>query len=230
LPTECFSCHLRSDNFFCALSQESSEAFNHIKHAAVFPESAVIFIEGQSPRGVFMLCQGQAKLSIASPEGKAFILRIAKPGELLGLHAVVTGKAYEVTVETMRPCQLNFVSRKDFLQFLKTHGDACLKAAQHISRDYQDACDVVRSVGLAHSISERLAKFLLESSGDGQIANGVLCAKLALTHEDIAQLIGTTRESITRTLAEFRKLEIVELKNSTLTIRNKPALEALWRP
>jgi CRP/FNR family transcriptional regulator len=55
----------------------------------------------------------------------------------------------------------------------------------------------------------------------------VVCATLALTHEDIAQLMGTSRESITRTLAVFRKKDIVELKGSTLTIHNKPALEQL---
>jgi CRP/FNR family cyclic AMP-dependent transcriptional regulator len=223
----CLTCHLRSENFFCALPKESLDVFNQIKHAAVYPEHAVIFLEGQVPRGIFMLCQGQAKLSTTARDGKTFILRIAKAGEVLGLHATVTGRPYELTVETMQPCQLNFVSREDFLRFLNEHGDACLRAAQHISRDYQDACNVVRSVGLSHSISERLARFLLESSAEGRVANGVLRTKLALTHEDIAQLIGTSRESITRTLSEFRKMEIVELKGSTLIIRNKTALGRL---
>ena len=223
----CLTCHLRSENFFCALPKESLDVFNQIKHAAVYPEHAVIFLEGQVPRGIFMLCQGQAKLSTTARDGKTFILRIAKAGEVLGLHATVTGRPYELTVETMQPCQLNFVSRKDFLGFLNKHGDACLHAAQHISRDYQDACNVVRSVGLSHSISERLARFLLESSAEGRVANGVVRTKLALTHEDIAQLIGTSRESITRTLSEFRKMEIVELKGSALIIRNKTALSRL---
>jgi len=223
----CLTCHLRSGNFFCALSRESLAAFNQMKHATVFPEGAVIFLEGQTARGIFMLCQGQAKLSTTARDGKTFILRIAKAGEVLGLHATVTSKPYDLTVETMQPCQLNFVGREDFLRFLKEHGDACLHAAQHIGRDYQDACNVVRSVGLSHTISERLAKFLLESSAEGQVANGVVRTKLALSHEDIAQLIGTSRESISRTLARFRKLEIVELKGSALIIRNKTALGKL---
>jgi CRP/FNR family transcriptional regulator, cyclic AMP receptor protein len=223
----CLSCKLRSGNFFCALSQESLEAFNQIKHATVFPEGALIFVEGQNPRGIFMLCQGQAKLSTTSREGKTFILRITKPGEVLGLHAVVTGKPYEVTAETMQPSQLNFVSREDFLRFLKEHGDACLHAAQHISSECQDAYDVVRSIGLSNSVSGRVAKFLLASATDGRVTKGVVRAKLALTHEDIAQLVGTSRETITRTLSEFRKKEILELKGSTLIIHNKPALEQL---
>ena len=101
LPTECLNCHLRPDSFFCSLLGESLEAFNQIKHASVVPAGATVFQEGQSPRGIYMLCSGQAKLSITSREGKILILRIAKPGDLLGLHAVVTGATYEMTAEIM---------------------------------------------------------------------------------------------------------------------------------
>src|SRR5579884_2954282 len=104
----CLTCQLRSENFFCALPEESLAAFNEIKHATVFPEGTVIFLEGQAPRGIFMLCQGQAKLSTTARDGKTFILRIAKAGEVLGLHASVTGKPYELTAKTMQPCQVNF--------------------------------------------------------------------------------------------------------------------------
>ena len=83
----CLSCTLRSDDFFCALSEESLKAFNQIKHAAVFSGKVRSFLwKGQTPRGIFMLCQGLAKLSTTSREGKTFILRIAKPGEVLRLH------------------------------------------------------------------------------------------------------------------------------------------------
>ena len=223
----CLSCELRSDSFFCSLPKESLEAFNQVKHAAVYPAGAVIFVEGQTPRGIFVLCQGQAKLSTTSREGKTFILRIAKPGEIIGLHSVVSGKPYELTVETMKPSQLDFVASDDFIRFIKEHGDACLRAAQHLSRDCRDAYDVVRSIGLSRSAPARVAKFLLEYVADEQATNGTVHAKLVLTHEDLSQLMGTSRETITRTLADFRKKEIVELKGSTLTIHNNSALEKL---
>ncbi|HEX4921275.1 MAG TPA: Crp/Fnr family transcriptional regulator [Candidatus Bathyarchaeia archaeon] len=220
-------CHLRSDDFLCAPSSESLGAFNQIKHGVVFPEGAVIFAEGETPRGIFMLSQGQAKLTTTSRDGKTFILRIAKPGEILGLHSVVTDKPYDATVETMQPCQLNFVNREDFLRFLKEHSDACLQAAQQISRQCLDAYEVVRSIGMSHSVSRRVAKFLLASATDGQVRKGVVRVKLVLTHEEIAQVTGTSRESITRILSEFREKDIAELKGSTLTIHNKAALERL---
>jgi CRP/FNR family cyclic AMP-dependent transcriptional regulator len=227
MAAECLTCHLGSDDFFCALSRASLDAFDQIKHAAVFPAGVVIFVEGQTPRGIFMLCQGKAKLCTTSRDGKALILRITKPGEVLGLDAIVTGKPYQVTVQTMQPCQLNFVNREDFLRFLHEHSDACLRAVQQISRDCRYAYDVVRSIGLSHSVCGRVAKFLLASATDEPASNGVVRVRLALTHQDIAQLTGTSRETITRTLSEFRKKDIVELKGSTLIIYNKPALERL---
>ncbi len=221
----CLTCHLRSRSFFCDLSRESIEAFNKIKHAAVFPEHAVVLVEGQSPCGIFILCQGRAKLSTTSRDGKTLIVRIADASEILGLHAVVTGGRYELTVETMQPCQLDFVGREDMLFFLKEHADACLHAAQHLARDCSDAYGVVRTIGLSHSVSERFARFLLETAADGEVSNGTVRVRLSMTHEEISQLVGTSRETITRLLSEFRRNAMAELRGSTLIIHNHPALK-----
>jgi CRP/FNR family transcriptional regulator, cyclic AMP receptor protein len=223
----CLTCHLRSHNFFCDLTAESLEAFNKIKHAAVFPEHAVVLVEGQTPWGIFILCQGRAKLSTTSREGKTLIMRIAEAGEVLGLHAVITGGPYELTAETMQPCQLNFVGREDLLRFLKEHADASVRATQHLARDCSDAYGVVRTIGLSHSVSERFARFLLETAADGEVSNGTVRVRLAMTHEEISQLVGTSRETITRLLSEFRRNEFAELRGSTLIIHNPPALRSM---
>ncbi len=223
----CCDCHLRCRDFFCGLSQESIETFNKIKHAAVFPEHAVVLVEGQNPWGIFVLCQGRAKLCTTSREGKTLIVRIAEPGEVLGLHAVVTGRPYELTVETMQPCQLNFVGRDDLLRLLREHGDASTHATEHLARDCSDAYGVVRSLGLSHSISQRFAKFLLETAAEGEASNGTVRARLAMTHEEMSQLVGTSRETITRLLSEFRRNELAELRGSTLIIRNRGAMKKM---
>ena len=221
----CLNCHLRSRGFFCDLSPESIRAFNRIKHAAVFPEHAVVLVEGQNPWGIFILCQGRAKLSTTSRDGKTLIIRIAEAGEVLGLHAVITGGPYELTAETMQPCQLNFVSRDDMLRFLSEHADASRHAAQHLARDCTASYGVVRTIGLCHSVSERFARFLLDTASDGKVTNGRVRVRLAMTHEEISQLVGTSRETITRLLSEFRRNELAELKGSTLIIHNHPALK-----
>lgn len=223
----CVSCHLRSRSFFCDLSRESIADFDKIKHAALFPEHAVVLVEGQSAWGIFVLCQGRAKLSTTSRDGKTLIIRIAEAGEVLGLHAVVTGNPYQLTVETMQPCQLDFVGREDMLRFLDEHVDASFRAIQHLARDCSDSYGVVRTIGLSHSVTERFAKFLLETAAEGHVNRGSVRVRLAMTHEEISQLIGTSRETITRLLSEFRRNDLAELKGSMLIIHNRPALQNL---
>jgi CRP/FNR family cyclic AMP-dependent transcriptional regulator len=224
----CLTCKMRADHIFCDLPTSALQAFENIKYATAYPKSAVLFVEGQAPRGIFVLCKGRVKLSICATDGKTLILKIAEPGEVLGLSATVSGKPYELTAETIDPCQVNFVKREDFLRFLRDHSDACFKVAEQLSAKYNNACHEVRSLGLSHSAGEKLAKLLLEwSSKNGEAAKQEPRLKLALTHEEIAQMIGTSRETVTRLFADMKKRQIVQAKGSTLIIRNKAALKGI---
>lgn len=223
----CLICKLRTNGFFCDLPKPTLQEFEKIKYASAYPPGAVLFVEGQAPRGVYLICAGRVKLTTTSRDGKTLILRIANAGELLGLHATVSGKSYELTAETLQACQLDFIKRDDFLKFLQDHGDACLHAAQHLSHNVQNAYEMIRSLGLSHSVSERMARLLLEWSDDAEETKDGLRIKIALTHEEIAQLIGTSRETVTRVLSEFRQKKLAELRGSTLMIRDKASLERL---
>ncbi|MFZ1053681.1 MAG: Crp/Fnr family transcriptional regulator, partial [Candidatus Sulfotelmatobacter sp.] len=162
------------------------------------------------------------------PSGRTMIVKLAEPGEVLGLSATVSGKPYEVTAETIDPCQVNFVKRDDFLRFLKDDVEACFKVAEQLSEKYHNACNEVRSLGLSHSAAEKLAKLLLEwSSKNGEGSKPEPRVKLRLTHEEIAQMIGTSRETVTRLFAELKKRQILQSKGSTLVIRNTLALREI---
>ena len=227
ITENCVICKLRHSGFFCDLPKQSVEDLDKIKYASAFPPGAVLFVEGQSPRGVYIICSGRVKLTTTSRDGKTLILRIAEAGEVLGLHGTVSNKPHDLTAETLQPCQLDFVKRDDFLKFLQSHPDACLHAAQHLSQDCQSAYEMIRSLGLSHSVSEKLARLLLEWASGGEQTKEGIRIKIALTHEEIAQLIGTSRETVTRVLGEFREKQFAQLRGSTLLIRNKAALEKL---
>jgi CRP/FNR family transcriptional regulator, cyclic AMP receptor protein len=224
----CLSCKMRAEHILCDLPPDALKVFESIKHATAYPKGSVLFVEGQSPRGIFVLCKGRARLSICASDGKTLILQISEPGEVLGLSATVSGKPYELTAETMEPCQVNFVKREDFLRFLKEHSDACFRVAEQLSIKYDSACREIRVLGLSHSAIEKLAKLLLEwSAKDGQGTKAEPRLKLAFSHEGIAQMINTSRETVTRLLAELKRRKILQTKGSTLLIRNKAALRAL---
>ena len=154
----CLTCKLRADRIFCDLPATALQAFEGIKYATAYPQGAVLFVEGQVPRGIFVLCKGSVKLSINSPNGRTMIVKLAEPGEVLGLSATISGKPYEVTAETLDPCQVNFVKRDDFLRFLKDDVEACFKVAEQLSEKYHNACQEVRSLGLSHSAADQYAE------------------------------------------------------------------------
>jgi len=224
----CTECSLRSTHFFCELSSESISAFDAIATSIYYPKGAAIFVEGQSPRGIYVLCQGRLKLSICSSDGKTLILGIVEPGEALGLNATISNTPYGVTAEALEPCQANFVRREDFLQFLRQNNDAIFNVTRHLSRHYENAYAQIRSLGLSQSVGEKLAKLLLDwSTAAGEETIDGFSFKRTLTHEEIARMIGTTRETISRTFGDFAGKKIIDVKGATLTIRDRMALQAL---
>jgi len=221
----CKSCKMRTDGFFCQLSPAAVKDFDAIKSASTYPKGALLFMERQESRGVFVLCEGEVKLSISSSEGKTLIMRVARAGEILGLMAAMSGAPYEVTAETIHPCQVAFVRREDFQRFVDKHPEAAHGVARQMNLQYQAACEQLRTVGLSASAHEKLARLLLSwSIGTQQTKEGTQF-KLPLTHEEIAEFIGTTRETVTRTLSDFKGRHLISIHGSTMTIPNRAALE-----
>lgn len=223
----CQTCPNRGEHLFCNLGVQAGQRLNEIKSTAVYPKGAMLFIEGQLPRGVFVLCTGRVKLSTTSREGKTIITKISEPGDLLGLNAVVSNCPYEVTAEMMEPGQANFVPRDSLLMLLREFPEAAIKVAQQLSRNYFVAYEEVRTLGLATSPSEKFAKLLLTWSTKPMQTDGSSQVKVTLTHEEIGEIIGTTRETVSRLFSEFRKKDLVQIKGATLVIRSRPALERI---
>jgi CRP/FNR family cyclic AMP-dependent transcriptional regulator len=226
MSDSCQNGKLKKAEFFCGLSLKALKEFDSIKSSSVYPEGAVLFLEKQDARGVFVLCEGEVKLTISSSEGKTLILRIAKPGEVLGLMATLSGEPYEVTAETLRPCQVAFVRRDEFLRFIAQHPEASLGIVKLLTAHYHAACEQLKTVGLSASAPEKLARLLLGWSVGGEETKLGTRITLPLTHQEIAEFIGSSRETVTRTLSDFRSRHLVTLKGSTLMIADRPALQA----
>jgi CRP/FNR family cyclic AMP-dependent transcriptional regulator len=158
---DCNTCRLKKNGWFCALTPATTRAFSEFSHLTTYPGGAILFVEGQMPRGTFVLCQGKVKLSTTSKEGKVLIFKIVEPGEMIGLSAMVSGDAYQVTAETVGPCLVNFVERDGLLRLMERSGELGLRSALAVSRDFQSAFHDVHDLLLARSSSGKLARLLL---------------------------------------------------------------------
>ena len=224
----CLTCKLRKDNWFCGLSPDVLKLLSAASHLSTYPGGAVLFVEGQMPRGAFVLCSGKAKLSTTSREGKVLILKIAEAGEVLGLSAVVAGEPFELTAETAGPCQVNFVEREALMRLMERNGELGLHASQALSREFQSAYRDIHDLVLARSSAGKLARLLLSWTPiREQFEPPEIRVRASLTHEEMAQMIGSSRETVTRLLSDLKKKELIRLDGTTLVIRNRTALEAL---
>jgi CRP/FNR family transcriptional regulator, cyclic AMP receptor protein len=215
---------LVKEQTFSGLPQPVLAALDAISSPATYPKEAILFAEGQEPSGVFVLCNGRVKLSTNSTDGKSVIVHMAEPGELVGLPGILSGIAYELTAEALEPVQANFIPRNAFMRFLTEHGEAAVRVAQILSRIYHATLLEVRYLGFSSCTAEKLARFLLDLPATSSQNNVHFRATLALTHKEIGEMIGASRETVTRLLAHFRRERLIEVHGATLLITDKPSL------
>jgi CRP/FNR family cyclic AMP-dependent transcriptional regulator len=224
---DCAECAHTNPAFFCGLSQAALESLNLISHRSTLPAGAILFVEGQSPRGMFILCSGRVNLSTTSREGKILILKTAEAGEALGLSAAISGLGYETTAETATPSQLNFVDRRHLLELIQSQSEVGLHTAQSLSRDFHAAYRDIHDLVLSRSSAGKLARLLLSQSHAEMAEEVESRIRSSMTHEEMAHRIGASRETVTRLLSNLKKKQLIRQDGPTLVIRNRNALEAL---
>jgi CRP/FNR family transcriptional regulator, cyclic AMP receptor protein len=224
----CMGCKASREGFFCRFSAPVLRSLDEASHHTVMPAGALLFVEGQTPRGVFMLCSGKVKLYTTSKEGKVLILKQAEAGEVLGVSAAVSGTNYEMTAETAVPCQLNFIGRQDFMALLQSQSEVGVHSALWLSREFQSAYRDIHDLVLSRSSSGKLARLLLSSCAPPKLLESQeLRLRSEMTHEEMAQRIGSSRETVTRLLSDLKKKRLIRLDGANLIIRNRTGLEAL---
>ena len=144
----------------------------------------------------------------------------------MGLSAVLCGGLSPITVTTIELCQIKFVERESFLRLIEHDSRAALACAAMLGREVTTSFDDVHELLLARSSTQKLARLLL-SWVSGTPRNRELRVSTEFTHEEIAQIIGASRETVTRLLGVLKQKQMIYIKGSTLIIRDKAALEAM---
>jgi len=224
---ECLHCEHRQLRPFCNLTSEALADYDGIGVFMGFVRGSLIFCEGDDSRNVFVICTGQIKISTTSRDGRTMILKIAGPGDLMGLSAALANVPYEVSAEAVVPSQVKAVRRQDFLDFLRRHGIASMNAAQSLSGEYLTVFHDARRLALSGSATGRVARLLLEWGRAAAIGKPLMKFTMALTHEEIASMAGTSRETVTRLLNQFRRDEWITIKGTNLTILKPEELDRL---
>ena len=229
LPVGCAACANRRPGWFCSLGSSVLADLELATSTITLPAQAALFNLGDDARCLFLICSGYLKLTAGRVDDRQMIVRIAGPGSVLGLYAVLSHGVYEVSAESLTTAQLRPVERDRFLGFLRTHKEAQMRAVQCICQEYRFALQDACRIALSETVAACLGRLLLELSHQiGETVNdGAYRFPLLLTHEEMASMTCTTRETVTRTLSQFRKEGWISIEDSLITVHQPERLQSL---
>lgn len=223
----CVTCPQAQKHPFCNLSTPSRSFLEANSIPMEYQRGNVLFREGDESAAVFLVCSGRIKVSASSREGRTLILRIASAGDVLGMGAALRGDEYEVTAEAIEPCRVRVLGTRSFRQMLQEHGDTSLGVARVLAVDYRAAFDEACLVALPGSPTARIARLLLDWSAAARRKEPSAPITMPLTHEELASMTATTRETVTRTLGRFRKEKLISTRGVLLNVLQPAALDRL---
>jgi len=189
------------------------------------PRGKVLFAEGETARGVFILRTGRATASISSSEGRLVILQIVRGGDVLGLNSVLRNECYNTTIKTIEPCRTDFIPRTALLDLIERNQPAARAVAQLLSREVAELMERTRSLLLPQTANAKLAKWLLDWSE--QSTNQSRQITKSFTHEQIAHMICSSRETVTRLLANLDRRQIIRVSSDSILICDRAALQKI---
>lgn len=213
---------------FTNLKGEARARLDGLGMDATYMRGSRLFVEGERSKCVFFLTNGRIKLVVNSREGKSMILRIAEAGQVLGLSAALSGSEHEVTAEPIEPCQVRAIPTPEFVAFLEDYPEAAREATRSVLRDYQMVFNDVCRLALPSTVAGRVANLLLEWRKSGlEKGHSQTRFTMALTHEEIAGMAATSRETVTRVFSQFEREKLISIKGSSLTVLQPEALQQL---
>jgi CRP/FNR family transcriptional regulator len=192
---------------------------------SVHGRGVVLFAEGEPVRGAYILRSGRATVSISSNEGHITILRIAEAGDVLGLNSVLQNGSYDTTVRALEPCRTDFIPRAQLLDLMEQREAGARVILEIVSRELAGLIEHAKLVFLPVTVSARLARLLLEWGKEN--GSGTLQLDKILTHEQIAQMICSSRETVTRLLASLVRQQVISVSSDIIVINDRSGLEKL---
>jgi CRP/FNR family transcriptional regulator len=212
---------------FSGLDEGTISALAKASTSLEFGADDLVYSEGDPAAGMYLVLSGRVKLVVSSADGKSLILRILGPGEVFGLSSAFLDRPEETTAEALERATVSLVRRADLFRLMSKHGDLALKLAHELSMEYASLCEEMATLGLQRSAMSRLAKLIVGWTEGKDVGRGAVQMKCAHTHEVMAQMIGTSRETVTRLLHQLRHQQVAVIKDEMITIHNFAALRSL---
>lgn len=210
--------NFESDKILSSLSKKDQAYFLSFSQPLFFKKGKLIFYQDGMPTGVFLIKSGKAKIYKTGTYGKDQIFYIYKKGDLFGYHALLCNENYEESCEAIEDCEVLFVNKYDFRLLLAKIPQIQTLIIQNISHEFGVLVNTI-AILAQKNLRERLALYLVVLNERYQNENQK-CTQIVLPREDLANVIGTTRESLGRLLKEFREDKLIKINKRAIEILN----------
>jgi len=218
--------YLTRINLFAGIGESEMQRVAERATMRAFDRGKVILHPGQRQELVYLIKEGRVKLSRYSSDGREQILTLLEPGDVFGEFALVE-KAEPVHVEAIEDTLICALNRGDFLTLVRRQPEVMLAVVKVLAERLLVAEEEIADLAF-QDVPGRLASLLLRLGEDyGERDGGGLRLTLRLTHQDIASMIGATRETVTSTLSRFRDAGLIVTEHRYIVIRNPEGLRRL---
>ena len=187
----------------------------------------ILFREGELPRAVCIVLEGRIKRSITSSRGRTLVIGFWGTGSVIGLEANILDRAYMTTAEAVRETLVMAVGRSELIGESQTNAAAAWLVTQLVSENSYFLAGKLASFGLAESTPQSVARCCLVELSAARADGERERVRLDLNQETIAQLLGLSRETVSRQLARFRRAGLLEWDRCSFVIRDRQALEKI---
>lgn len=217
----------RSVPLFRGLSEEDWEAIAPMLHGHCFPKDAYVFFQGDPPEALYIVWMGRIKLVRHTDHGRDVVVEVIGPGQILGGMAVLDGRPYSATAQTLEEVAVVTIARRDFYQLLERYPRVAMSVISELSRRLRLTTEMARSLAVDR-VDQRVARTLLrlaDLAGKPYSARpNAVIIDIPLTRQDIAEMTGTTVETAIRVMSRFRKAELMTTSRGRIIILNPEGL------
>jgi CRP/FNR family cyclic AMP-dependent transcriptional regulator len=215
---------LRKHPYFADLAPEAFDQLCRYAKHSTLKRGAAIFSKGDPGTSLFAVISGTIKISISSPDGRNAILNLIGPGEIFGEIALLDGLARTTDAIANTNCELFTIDRRDFIPFVRSQPDLAMKFIELLCTRLRRTSEQVEQI-ILQNLPGRLASALLRLTEKHKLAPGG--RTIAVTQQEISEMVGMTRESINKQLRVWADRKWVRLEHGAIVVLNAEPLQAL---
>lgn len=213
---------------FSELSKETLDKIEKVGQRKKFNKGEIILLEDDAGTALFIIINGKVKVSRSSNDGKEVILTILNADDFFGEMAILDGQKRSATVSAIEPSELFVIQRDDFINLLYAHPEISIALLQELTRRLRNADMKIKSLSLKDA-EGKVATVILQLADDiGKIKHGKVEIEKLPLQQDLANMAGTSRETISRTLHSFAKKGLVEMDGNKLIITDYEKFKELF--